>query len=62
MEPILSIFGDYGKKTDFSTFLDSKKDTNIRNDIARLMGARIVVCNEMKKGEKLDAKLIKAMC
>lgn len=59
-ESILNIFGGYGKKADSSTFLDTRTDT-IRNDLARLKDARLVVSGELKKGAKIDNALIKAL-
>ena len=58
MEIIRALFGDYAQQTDFSTFLLQKYDT-IRNDLARLKGARLVSAIEVDSGRKLAEGLVK---
>jgi len=61
MEAVKAMLGEYSKTTDFETFLKRRGDAGIRNDIARLAGARHVVSIEVDEGKKLAEGLIKAL-
>lgn len=56
---IKKILGDYGMQTDFSTFLAKQGDGGVRNDIARLCGARLITASESGVGKLLDDTLLK---
>jgi putative DNA primase/helicase len=59
LETIRELMGDYGQQTDFSTFL--KKQDAVRNDVARLQGARYVSGVEAGAGQQLQETLIKRL-
>jgi len=50
--------GDYAANAEPSTFI-KQKNPGIRNDLARLKGARMVATSELATGEILDAPLVK---
>lgn len=56
---ILFIFGDYARQTPPETFLRRKGEV-IRNDLARLQGARLISTSEPPSSGKLDESLLKA--
>lgn len=58
LEVIRYVLGDYAYQTDFSTFIIQKNEP-IRNDIARLAGARFVSSVEVEEGKRLAETLIK---
>lgn len=58
VETILTLLGDYGATTPFSTFL-AKKHDGPGNDIARLQGARFVSVPEGNRNRGLDEALVK---
>lgn len=58
METIRSLLGDYSKQTDFSTFLARNSDS-VRNDLARLLGARFVSAVEAEQGRRLSEVSVK---
>jgi putative DNA primase/helicase len=58
LEAIRGVLGDYARQTDFKTFLESKGD-HIRNDLARLFGARFVTAIETKRKSTFDEAVIK---
>ena len=58
MEAIKKAFGEYSTTADFNTFLARKHD-GPSNDIARLLGARLVSSIEVADGKKLAEGLIK---
>lgn len=58
LNTIKYILGDYAKTTSFDTFIIKNND-RIRNDIARLMGARFIIATESEQGEKLAEALVK---
>lgn len=57
---IEALLADYAQKTPTDTLL-AKKNESIRNDIARLKGARFVTASEINQGRALDEALIKQM-
>ncbi|MDT7042926.1 phage/plasmid primase, P4 family [Candidatus Nitronereus thalassa] len=58
LETIRTCLGDYAQQADFSTFL-AKKQNAIPNDLARLVGVRLVTATECQEGKKLDEALVK---
>jgi len=60
VESFKAALGDYAATADFETFL-AKREGGIRNDIARLVGKRIVVGVEVDHGRRLAEALIKLM-
>lgn len=58
IETLASLLGDYMKKTPTETIM-LKKGDSIRNDVARLQNARMVVAAETEEGRRLDESLIK---
>jgi putative DNA primase/helicase len=61
VEAIKSVLGDYASTADFDTFLARRGDAGIRNDVARLAGARMVVSVEVEDGKRLAEGLIKQL-
>ncbi|MGH9426935.1 MAG: DNA primase family protein, partial [Terriglobia bacterium] len=55
-----ALLGEYGKQAAFSTFLYQERDA-VRNDLADLRGARLVVASEAEEGKRLSESLIKAL-
>ena len=60
IETAASILGDYAATADFSTFALRGPDT-IRNDLARLQGARLVTAIEAADGVRFDEVTIKRL-
>lgn len=58
VEVISHIMGDYACSAEPSSFI-KQKTTGVRNDLARLKGARMVATSELSTGEILDAALVK---
>jgi putative DNA primase/helicase len=58
---VASIMGDYAKVASFDTLIVKKNDTGPKNDLAALVGARLVQCAESKEGQTLDVDLIKSL-
>ncbi len=61
VESIKATLGDYAATADFESFLARHGDAGIRNDIARLAGARMVVSVEVEDGKRLAEGLIKQL-
>ena len=61
VEAIKATLGDYASTSDFETFLARRGDAGIRNDVARLAGARMVVSVEVEDGKRLAEGLIKQL-
>jgi putative DNA primase/helicase len=61
VEAIKAAIGEYASTADFDTFLLRRGDAGIRNDVARLAGARMVVSVEVEDGKKLAEGLIKQL-
>jgi putative DNA primase/helicase len=55
-----SLLGEYGLTTSFSTFKD-KNYEGIPNDIARMVGARMIKSVELKEGSRLNEERVKAL-
>ena len=58
---VQSIMGDYAKVASFDTFVLKKNDNGPKNDLAALVGARLVQAAESKEGVRLDEVLIKSI-
>jgi len=52
------VFGNYARNAEPSTFI-KQKGAGVRNDLARLKGARMVATSELSMGEILDTALVK---
>lgn len=57
LNTIKYILGDYAKTTSFDTFIVNKN--HIRNDIARLHGARFIIASESEEGQRIAEALVK---
>ena len=55
---LMALLGEYAQKADFSTFLH-QGERKIRNDLAALAGARVIVASEAKEGAKFSLDVIK---
>ena len=60
LEVIEEMMGDYAQHTPASTFMVQRGD-QIRNDIARLQGARLVVATETETAKRLSESLVKSL-
>lgn len=60
LEIIREILGDYAKHADISTFAPQRRES-VRNDLARLKGARFVTAIESDTGTRLNESLIKGI-
>ena len=60
VETVRAMLGDYGQQAPASTFLERRGDT-VRNDVARLRGARFVAATETGEGRRLDEALVKQL-
>src|SRR5207244_6508249 len=58
LETLRHVLGDYARQTDSSTFVTRDADA-IRNDVARLRGARFISVVEIGMGRHLDEALVK---
>jgi P4 family phage/plasmid primase-like protien len=61
LEAIKGVAADHALTTDFETLLRRPGGNGVRNDIARLVGARIVMGVEADEGRAFDAPLIKQL-
>jgi putative DNA primase/helicase len=59
LEIVASILGDYAMQCASDTFVDNNKGGGIPNDIARLVGARLVSAVETEQDRKLQEAMIK---
>lgn len=57
---LLSVMGDYAKQTPAETF-SPKQSESIRNDVARLFGARFVTSVETQDGARIAESLVKQL-
>lgn len=60
LEILRALVGDYATQADFATFLERRGD-GPRNDVARLVGARVVTSSEVGEGKRLDEGLVKSL-
>jgi len=58
LEVLRSLVGDYGQQASFTTFLSSDQE-RVRNDLARLRGARLVTAVEVEEGRRLSEVVVK---
>ena len=61
IEAVRATLGDYAVIADFETFLKRREVGQIRNDIARLHGARFVASVEVDEGKRLAEGLVKVL-
>ena len=61
LEAIRAVLGEYAATADFETFLKRHGDAGIRNDVARLAGARLVISVEVDDGKALAEGLLKLL-
>ncbi|MGD0167098.1 MAG: phage/plasmid primase, P4 family [Gaiellaceae bacterium] len=61
LDALQGAFGEYAQTADFETFLKRHGDVGIRNDIARLKAARLVVSIEVDEGKALAEGLLKLL-
>jgi len=59
IETLKAALGDYAQTADFETFLKRNSGGGVRNDIAGLAGARMVVSVEVDEGKELAEGLVK---
>lgn len=57
---LADLLGDYSCNVEVTTFL-MQRNPGIRNDIARLEGARLALATEFNHGTQIDASLLKKM-
>jgi putative DNA primase/helicase len=60
LEVLRALLGDYARQSDFTTFL-VRRSEGVRNDVARLAGARFVTAVEGDSGQRLDEALVKQL-
>ncbi len=60
VDAVASVLGDYSTNVEPSSFI-RQKNAGVRDDLARLKGARMVATSELATGEILDAALVKRM-
>jgi putative DNA primase/helicase len=60
IETVLALLGEYGKSSDSSLLLTKMAD-GVRNDVARLAGARFVSTSETEAGRRLAETLVKQL-
>jgi putative DNA primase/helicase len=61
LEAMRSAMGDYAATADFETFLRTGDGRGPRNDIARLVGARLVCASEVPPGRMFDEVTLKQL-
>lgn len=60
LEGCSRVLGDYGRRTDFGTFLAQDQE-RVRNDLAALAGARFVSAVEVDQGRRLSEVVVKEL-
>ena len=60
MQVFRTLFGSYGKQSDFSTFTQTSQ-YRVRDDIARLRGARLILASEADSSTRLSESTVKQM-
>lgn len=58
---MMSIVGDYAKRTPTETIMASRNSSSIPNDIAALVGSRFVTVSETEEGRRLNVSKVKDM-
>jgi putative DNA primase/helicase len=61
LDALGAMMGDYATVADFETFLKRRGDAPVRNDVARLAGARLVTSLEVDEGKRLAEGLVKTL-
>lgn len=61
LEAKRAALGEYATTADFESFLKRRGDSGVRNDVARMRGARLVVSLEVDEGKALAEGLLKAL-
>jgi putative DNA primase/helicase len=61
LEAVKAALGPYAATADTETFLRQSQPRGARNDLARLLGARLVVGSEIPPGRHLDEATVKAI-
>ena len=60
LEVVRHVLGDYAQTADFASFMVTKNQT-IRNDIAKLNGARLVTATESESGKRMSEAVVKQL-
>ena len=60
LEVVRHVLGDYAQTADFASFMVSKNQT-VRNDIAKLNGARLVTATESESGKRMSEAVVKQL-
>ena len=58
LEVLMDLLREYARQADFGTFLQKTQDA-VRNDLARLVGMRIVAAVEADEGKRLSEAVVK---
>jgi len=61
LETLRRLLGDYARQADFATFLATRTEPHIRNDLARLAGARFVTAVEAEEGRRFAEAQLKQL-
>ncbi len=61
VEAIKDMMGDYAATMSAKTIVEKRSESGHSSDIARLLGKRLVITSEIKKGKRLDAELVKSL-
>jgi putative DNA primase/helicase len=61
LETLRALMGHYADDASFHSFVDDPKRSEVRNDIAKLAGARFVTASEGKRSAKLDEAVIQRL-
>lgn len=60
IETLRAVLGEYSRTADFESFVQ-RRDSGIRNDLAGLVGRRLVVSIEVEQGRRLAEALLKSI-
>lgn len=61
LETLRHLWGDYARQADFATFLAKRDEPHVRNDLARLAGARFVTAVEAEEGRRFAEAQLKQL-
>ena len=61
LRALLDVFGDYADTAAFSTFERASQRGAIPNDLAALVGKRLIVASETREGARLDEGRLKSL-
>jgi putative DNA primase/helicase len=61
LEAVKATLGDYAQTANFESFLQRQQIGGVRNDIAKLNGARMVISIELEEGKRLAEGLVKML-